>query len=150
MYSDGEALILTLVRTVTNYGASNTSRGKYGILNSGNSSRYAILKPGPFSRSEQGSGLMFESKWSTAVELWHRYVDDGSTLTNLEADAGAIIAMIDAHRLLGDNTGKVRDATARRGNEVEELWAQSGDGPVWLRWKIYVTWDEETSVTPAE
>lgn len=145
MYDDGEALILALVRTVTNFSSANTSQGDWSILNTGNSVRYAILTPGPFTRNEQG-GLYMESHWSTVIEVWHRYIDDDTTGTGLQADITAILNMIDKTRHLADTTGQVRDATARRGDVHKRAWAKSGNGPLWLVSSITVTWDEEEPI----
>lgn len=151
-YSDGEALVLAQVQAVSNYTSTlgNTSRGKWGILNSGKSSRYAILKPGPFNRTPH-TPTQFYNEWTTVVELWQRYKDDGTTLADLEADMAAILARFDVYPHMQDTTGLVvNNVVARRGNEVEEMWSNKGDGPSWLRWKLYVTWQEENSASPSE
>lgn len=150
MYDDGEALIASLLQTVNGFDSRNVRRGDWSVLNSGHSSRYIILRPGSFTRSEQGDGLAIENKWTTIVEVWAQYVDDGTTGTTLQADAMAIMNKIDQYRLLGDTTGRVRDATLRRGDGIEQVMGRSGDGPYWLRWSLYLTWEEEVDVTPAE
>lgn len=150
MYNDGEALLAALLQTVAGFSASNVKRADWSVLNSGLSARYIILRPGAFTRSEQGSGLVFENKWTTVIEVWQQYVDDGTTGTALQADAMAVMNKIDQYRKLGDTTGKVRDATVRRGDGIEQVLGKAGDGPFWLRWSLHLTWEEEENVTPAE
>lgn len=148
-YQTGEALALTQVQASTGFDSTNTSRGKWGILNKGSSDHYAILKPGPFSVE----GETFTQKgryWRCIIEVWQRYKDDGSSLTNLEGHIENIIDRIDQYRKLADTTGTIQDANITGGSEVTEQWIQGGDGPSWLKQDLYLDWTEEAQITYAE
>jgi hypothetical protein len=145
-YSAGEALILTRVQAITNYSASNTSRGDWGILNSGKGQTYAIIRPGPFVRMWEGSTSNIAT-WTTIVEIWQRYIDDGTTLTNLEANVANVIAGIDIYKRMGDQTGLMIDFSLTSGSEVLSKWERGGNGPAWLSQELSVTWREEVDVT---
>jgi hypothetical protein len=144
-YDGGEAALLALIQTVTGFTSANSSRGKWGQLNTGKASVYCILKPGRFGpRSFRGITAV-HSPWSTIVQVWQRYTDDGTSLTNLEAAVEGIIAKIDANPHLGQPT-IVQDSLLVSGEPVQEMWTKGG-GPAWLMWEFTVTWTEESIVT---
>jgi hypothetical protein len=150
-YSAVEALALTQVRAVSGYNTTNTSRGKWGILNSGKSTdgRYAILKPGPFVTA-QGAMAANVNTWRTIIQVWRRYKDDGDTLTNLEADVELLRVRFAQYRKLADTTNKISDASIVGGGEVQERWTKGGNGPAWLMQEIYLDTQEFDEVTYAE
>lgn len=143
-YSDCEALLLAKVQASTVYTSTTATRGDWSVLNTGRSKAYAILVPGDFAR-EYGSGVML-SRWSTIIELWQRYIDDGTTMTTLQDNAETLINYLDKYRIMGDSVNVVDDATVRSGGAVEEMWMNNADGPSWLRWSIRVEWVEEVQV----
>lgn len=146
-YSDGEALILTALRAIAGsvWSASNSGRGTWYLLNQGKSDHHAVIKPGAFS-SQFVTAAAIETDWQTVIEVWQAYVDDGSSLTNLEALSAAIIAKFAAEKTLDDTTGKVVDSFCSGGGEVQEMWTKGG-GPAWLRQDLYITWKEIENVT---
>jgi hypothetical protein len=148
MYPDVETLILTQLQNVTGFSSANTSRGNWGILNSGKDVFYGILKPGTFGRS-QGAMSMNISTWNTVIQVWQRYKDDGSTLTNLETNVKNIIARFDAYRKAGDTTGTIVDVFIAEGREVEEMWTKDG-GLSWLKQDVIVQSQEHDNVTYSE
>lgn len=145
--------MLTVLRGVTGFtgttaATANTSRGKWGLLNSGISDHYGILKPGAFVRS-QGAMSMNISTFETIIQIWQRYVDDGDSLTNLEGHAKNVINYFDTKRKLGDSTGTIVDAFIDSGREVNERWSKDG-ALVWLSWDLVLTWQEHDLITYAE
>ena len=148
MYPEGEALILTQLQNVSGFSSSNTSRGKWGILNKGVSKVYGIIKPGSFTR-EQGAMSMNISTFNTVIQVWQRYKDDGDTLTDLEANVKAIINRFDQYRKLADTTGTIVDSAINEGREVEEMWTKDG-GLSWLKQELVVQWQEHDNVTYSE
>lgn len=144
-YSNGEALILTCVRNATNFSASNTSRGKWGILNTGKSACYAVLRPGPF-RQSIGTVTSIIT-WNTLVEIWQRYADDGTSMTDLETNVGNLIAKLNTYPRAGDTAEVVIDMTVRSGAEVEPMREEGSEGPAWLRQILTVEWQEESIIT---
>lgn len=147
-YADGEALVLTQLQAVTGFNDKNTSRGKWGILNSGLNDHYGIVKPGTFTR-EQAAMSANMTTYQTIIQVWQRYKDDGDTLTDLEANVDLIIVRFDQYRKLVDTTNTVLDATLTNGGQVEEMWNQSG-GLSWLKQDLIITWLDYDSVTYAE
>jgi len=153
-YSTGEALVLTQLRAVSGFTSAtpdtvNTSRGKWGILNTGKSAFYGIIKPGPVATEWKTSSAKGWD-YSTLIQVWQRYKDDGTSLIDLEARVELIKARFDAYRKLGDTTGAIEDSTVTALTEVQERWAKGGNGPSWLMQEITITWKEQTIVTFAE
>jgi hypothetical protein len=152
-YSSGEALILAALQLHPNYDTRNSSRGKWGMLNSGKNAYYVILRPGPFELSTMGvsgvgaGGGIRQATWTTQLMVYQRYVDDGTTMTNLEARVDEVIAQLDKYRNLGDTTNTIQKARVMSGGEVEVI---DHEGSLWARWIINVIWNEERSVTYAE
>lgn len=144
-YAAGEALILTRVQAVSGFTTANTSRGKWGVLNQGRSRQYAILKPGPFTRQP---GKLSSTTWSTVIQVWYRYKDDGESLTGLEAVVDSLITAFDRYPHLG-NEAVVTDSNLRRGSEVQEMWTRGG-GPAWLKQDLYLEWTEQSITSFAE
>ena len=149
-YSAGEALILTLVQAATNFSSASTSRGKWGILNRGQSTSaaYAIAKPGP-SEITWLSPTTYQARHVTIIQVWQRYKDDGDSLTNLEARVDNILTKLMPSRTLGDTTNSISGATVTSLGEVEEMWTKKGVGPAWLKQNVVIQWDEEVTVTNA-
>jgi hypothetical protein len=149
-YTAGEALILTRLQAISGsvWASTNSARGKWTQLNSGVADHYAVLKQG----AGTNDGLSFSAtlrRYTTVIEIWMSYLDDGSSYTNLLAYHEAIVDMFDQYRKLGDSTGTVQDARCTRWDAVEEMWTKGG-GPRWLRQNLYVEWQEENAVTYAE
>ena len=148
MYATGETNILTLLRSVSGFSSVNTSRGDWGILNSGSSDHYGIIKPGSFSRTQIAMSVN-ESDFNTVIQIWQRYKDDGTTLTNLEAHVANIISYFDQYQKLGDTSGQIPEAFIKSGREVEEMWNKSG-GLAWLKWDLILVWQAQQEITYAE
>ena len=147
-YSAGEALILTQLQAVSSFSSTNTSRGKWGLLNTGKSDHYGIIKPGAFER-EQGAMSMNQTTWQTIIQIWQRYKDDGDSMTNLETHIWNILARFDQYRKAADTTGTIVDVFANRGGEMQEMWNKDG-GLSWLKQEITITWLEQDNITYAE
>lgn len=148
MYPDGESLILTQLQNVSGFSSNNTSRGDWGILNTGKAAFYGILKPGAFQRS-QGAMSMNISTFNTVIQIWQRYKDDEVTLTDLESNVKNIITHFDAYRKAADTTGAIIDVFANEGREVEEMWTKDG-GLSWLKQDLIIQWQEHANVTYSE
>lgn len=144
-YGIGEAALATLIANVTGYTAGNVTRGKWGVLNTGKAAKYAIIKPGDGARLFETHNMVTEN-WRTVVQVWHRYRDDGTTLTDLEADVEALLAKIDKNNDLGDTTGYVQYSDAVNVGECQEMWKRGG-GPSWLRQDITISWTGQRVIT---
>jgi hypothetical protein len=155
-YSDGEALVLAALRKHANYDSENTSRADWKILNSGKAPFYVILRPGPFTVEVQSIGGIGAnatatevSHWVTQLMVYQRYIDDGTTATNLQARVAEIIAQIQKWRRLGDANDIVQRARVVSGDELVEV-QQDQASPLYLRWILDVNWDEERTITFSE
>lgn len=146
-YSSGEALILAQVRNVSNFTATNTSRGNYQVLNTGKS-RAAILhiEESDYTEERAGSG---RPKHITVIEVWQRYGKDGTSYTNLMGDVEAIIARLQTYPHFGDTSGTIDLEKIGKAGRVEEMWNKGG-GPAWLRSKIFVHWYQSVNLSYAE
>lgn len=146
-YGHGEGLILTLVQGVDGFSAENTSRADWGVLNSGKSKQYAILRQDEVGQRKYESPTMVREPWVTVVEVWRLYEGDGTTYTALLANVEAILSKIDQYPHMDDTTGYVEDSTARISSKVLEMWKKAGNGPKWLKQEISVAWDGRRSIT---
>jgi hypothetical protein len=148
-YSAGEALWLTRLRALSQFNTSNSTRGKFGIRNSGKSDHYAILVPGPWDRTYIGMNTRMDT-FRTIIQLWQRYIDDGTTMTDLEALVDAVLAELDTYPRIGDTTGNIIDAAIVEVRELQMILAEPGGGPAWLLVELVGEWHEQTAVTFAE
>ena len=144
-YAAGEALLLTVVQGVTGFSTTNTSRGNWLPLNSGKAAKYAVLKPGGSDYRAYIGINTNKPVHLTVIEVWEFYTQDGTTLTNLEADVQSIITAVRKSKHLGDDS-KVLDSNVLTTSEVQEMWMKKG-GPTWLRQRITVGWEEEEIIT---
>ena len=150
-YTAGEALILTRLQAISGsvWTSANTARGKWTQLNGGASDHYAVLKMG--AGMNDGFALSATRRhYTTVIEVWQSYLDDGSSYTKMLAFWEAVLDTFDQYRLLGDATGTVQDARCTRWDAIEERWIKGGNGPRWLKQNFYIEWWEENAVTYAE
>lgn len=145
-YSDIESYWLTRVRAVTGYDESNTSRGKWSILNSGASERYVIVKPGPRDRQMIALNTRLETS-QTIIEVWQKYRDDGDTLTTLQTAVDALLVALDPYPRLGG-----LGSTVRKGEivSVREAMQVPADAPQWLKIDLIGQTDEESTISYQE
>ena len=146
--SAGLTLISTQVKAVSSFSASNVSIGDWKVLNRGASSVYAIIRPGVAARPPLSYNVR-DNNYRTVVEVWQRYNDDGTTMTDLLGHVDDITTRLDKYRKLADTTATIRDANVTGYGEVLQMWTNDG-GASWLRRDVYVDWTEEESITYAE
>jgi hypothetical protein len=142
-YPAGEALILSELRTITGFDSSNTSRANWGILNSGAASYYAVVKPGPFT---EDPGNNFHWIYTTVIQVWQFYKDDGTTATELEASVQKVKEHFTKARRLGGSVATITDSRVIGGGEMQEQWNKDG-GLVWLSQDVVIEWKEQEIVT---
>jgi hypothetical protein len=149
-YTAGETLVLTRLRAISGsvWGSTNTAQANWTMLNSGLSDHYAVLKMGAGTNDPMSLSATLRS-YTTIIEVWVSYTDDGTSYTNMLAYWEAILDMFDQYRKLGDATGTVQDARCTRWDAIEERWT-AGGGPRWLKQNFFIEWDEENAITFAE
>lgn len=148
-YYTGETLAEIQVASVTGFQSSNVTRGRWGLLNSGNNDHYAILKRGE-SPIEWVSHNVSQIRYRTIIEVWQRVKDDQESYDNLLTYADDIKTRLEKYRLLADTTGVVLDANLTGMSAVTEQWRNNADGPSWLKIDLYLDWSQQTNVTFAE
>jgi hypothetical protein len=143
-YSDGEVLILGLLRNMAQFDTRNSGRARWGMLNSGAAAQYAILRAGPFENDYQGLGReQVRTSWRTIIELWQRYKDDGTSATDLQELMAAVIEYVEQYPDLGDAAIYAEPRTC---GDMQEVWRTGGDGPSWLKWEVNIDWQEERDI----
>ena len=105
--SAGMTLVSTIVQLVTGFDSTNVKIAEWGVLNSGYSRTYAIIRPGPATRPRASFGVR-DNNYRTIAEVWYRFKDDGSTVTGLTTQVDALTAKIDQYPELKDTTGTIR------------------------------------------
>lgn len=148
-YSSGETLLASVIRTVSGFTTANTTIGQWGVLNSGASDHYAIIRKGQHTRA-YNTPRMVENTYRTIVEVWQRYKDDGNSYQSLLSYVDSIAETVDQYRKLSDNGSTVLDATYIGSGDVIAQWRNKGDGPSWLRVDMTIEWKEQEITTYAE
>jgi hypothetical protein len=150
--SAGMTLIVGQLNALTEFTSTgstpNVAIAKWQLLSKGFSAYYAILRPGPHMRPRI-SMRMRDNAYRTVIEVWYRYKDDGTTLTNLIGLCNTITARFDKYPKLGDSGGTIRIAEIDEEGEVKQ-WPEGADTPQWLVRELYVDWKEESNPSYAE
>lgn len=148
-YHAGEVLAETQVAAVTGFSASNVSRAKWKLLNTGASANYAILKRGDTSL-EWAAAHVKANNYRTIIEVWQRVTDDQASYDALLTHVDNIQTRLEQYRKLGDTTNTVLDANLTGMSGVTEQWRNNADGPSWFKIDLYLDWSEHKNVTFAE
>lgn len=146
-YAAGETLILTRVRACTGFSSSNTAQANWKIIGSGRDDCYAIIRAAETEPVSWQASNRMVIHWKTAIEVWQRLKDDGTSATSLYNAVNNLLA-IAAYPRLGDNTGTVQDADIETIGIAEEM--SRGDKAEWLRQTVTIGWYEVVPVTFAE
>ncbi len=142
-YSSVEAAVLTLLQALTGTFAATTdvTRGDYRILDSG-ADAVAILVPGAFEQDGIGEGGARKSvrDWNVLIDLFRKYVDDGTTWTNFETDRDAVMGQLEKYPTLDGESGVV-NVIISADADPGEVFDEDDQGPffVWQRLRIRIT-----------
>lgn len=154
-YGTGEALILTRLRSLANFNSKNTAQSNWKPMNdgskgvkAGDSVHFAVLRPGPFSQ-EWITPTVFDSNWTTLIEVWQRYKDDTTTATDLYARAYEIIAEFMQYPKLGSGDDQYHGVIITGADALQQRWFKEG-GPMWLVWELSLQWKEQMEVVNQE
>ena len=148
-YTDGEGFLADVLQGVPGFDGTNVTRGKWGVLNSGLSDHYAIIRKGQHTRAFT-TPRMVENVYRSIVEVWQRMKDDGESYEALLSYVDSIAAVVDQYRKLSDDGIVVLDANYIGSGDVIAQWRNKGDGPSWLRVDMIIEWKEQEVVTYAE
>ena len=137
-YSTIEARIQTLIQALDDFGTADVVRGDYRVLDRG-SAPYVVLRPGGFERMPHTFAGGRKTEWSIVVELFEKYIGDGTEQTNLEGHRQAIIDTADAYPTLNGLSG-VHFATLSSGEIPRPVYDADGSGPFFLlqimKWEV--------------
>ncbi len=142
-YSSVEAAVLTILQGLTGTFASTSdvTRGDYEVLDSG-AGATAVLIPGSFEQDGIGEGGARKSvrNWNVLIDLFRKYVDEGTTWTSFETDRDAVIAEIERYPTLNSEAGIV-NVIVRSDADPGEVFDEDDQGPffVWQRLRIRIT-----------
>lgn len=146
-YETGEAFLAAKAATVTGFTTANVKRSDWTVLSSGASDHYAILRPGAIevAADSLGGGVTF--RYTTHIEVWQHYTDDSATRTNLFERVAALALEIVKWPYLG---GLAEDCSLSSGGQVQEMWKEGGNGPLYLMQELTVSWSAPVDVTFSE
>lgn len=149
-YTTVEGLWLTRIRAMSQFDSDNSSRGNWGKVGNGAASQYAILHPGEHAYDLQAMGGNRHTVYQTIIQLYQRYVEEGTTLQNLEILEQAVRDELNQYRLMGDTSGAVVYARVVRSREMIAERETPDGPPIWLRIDMVGETLYEESVTLAE
>ena len=141
-YIAGENLIVAVVKAHANFGTTSVFQAKWGCLDSGKSSHYAIIRSGG-TEPVFITPTIYQSIHRTIIKVWKRYKDDGSTSTDLYGFVDNVVKQIQDTEQLGDTGGIIQNSTVESIGPVMEMWTKGG-GPAWLKQEVTVLWHEQT------
>lgn len=142
-YSSVEAAVLTILQGLTGTFAStdDVTRGDYRILDSGANAN-AVLIPGAFEQDgiAEGGARKSVRAWNVLIDLFRKYVDDGTTWTNFETDRDAVMAELELYPTLNSEAGIV-GVTISADADPGEVFDEDDGGPffVWQRMRLTIT-----------
>ncbi len=150
-YSDGEALWLTRLQAMDQFNGENSSRGKWAQRNSGSAAQYAVLKPGEQVIQKHGMGGKKNALNHTIIQLWQRYKEHGTSMTDLEALVQNVIDELDQYPTIGDAGDTVIQGNIIQVRELRETYSSpTAKLPKWLYVELVGEWNEEIDITYAE
>lgn len=150
MYQYGEERLLDLLLDMPEFSRKNAGRQLAGwrLLSSGNSTYYAVLRPGAFANDYDGMGRSHVvSTYRTVIELWEAWTSASETTAVLEGVTDAVIAHIERYPRLGD-PARIAWAVPVGGSEMQER--EMSNGSLWAVWEVNVDWETERNIEPAE
>lgn len=149
-YPHGEKLIFDLLLDMPQFTRKNAGRqlGGWRLLSSGNSMYYAVLRPGKFLPDYDGFGRSHVvTSYRTVVELWETWTSSSETSETLESVMDAVVAHLERYPRLGDPES-IAWAAPTGGGEMQERQLQ--DGSKWAVWELFIDWQSERDIDPAE
>jgi hypothetical protein len=140
-YTAGETAIATRLKALGYFDTDNTDQNNWGKLDNGKNIYYAIARPGDEPAEIQFiSPTVYTITWKTVIEVWYRYVDDGTTATSLFNIVNTVIPIINTTKNLGISAFQIVKATSV--STPYFRWDKDG-GPAWLVQDVNVQFIEE-------
>ena len=142
-YATIEARVKLLLEGLTGVFPSTNliARGDYRELDSG-ASTIAVLTPGAFVQDGIGEGGARKSvrNWSVLIDLFKKYIDDGTSWTDFADDRDTIMAELEKFPSLNSLPGVVQVIIAAD-IDPGEIFDEDDNGPffLWQRLRVNVT-----------
>ncbi len=149
-YATVEAAVQTLIVAMTEFDSDSVSRGDYKILDSG-ADDLAVLTPGSFTKDETGQAGARKSlrNWSVLVDLFRKYLDDGTTWTNFVATRDALVDQLELYPSLNGTAG-VTLVAVEAGSDPSEVYDDDDNGPFFIFQRIRIAVNERTDLSGGE
>ncbi len=137
---------LTGVFTKTRY----VSRGDYRELDEG-AATTAVLTPGAFVQDgvSEGGAMKSVRDWSVLIDLFRKYLDDGTSWTNFEADRDSIMAELEKYPTLNSLAGIVK-VQIQADTDPGEIFDEDDNGPFFIWQRLRVNVNERADLTGGE
>ena len=133
-YAVIEAAVQTLLQALGQYGDADVTRGDWRVLDSG-SGPYAVVYAGPFDVEEGGDWGQKVYAWTVYVEVFERYLDNGTSETNLETRVQNTVDQLCAYPTL-DGASGVTLAMPVHADELRYVFDEQGGGPHFIMQRI--------------
>lgn len=149
-YASVEVAVQTLLQAMTEFADADVSRGDYKILDSG-ADNLAVLTPGAFIKDEAAQAGARKSlrNWNVIIDLFRKYLDDGTTWTDFEATRDALVDRLELFPSLNGTAG-VTLVGVEADSDPAEIFDEDDNGPFFLFQRIRVAVNERTDLSGGE
>jgi len=129
-YATCEAAVQDLLQALANFASADVTLGSYAPLDAGNLP-CVVLTPGTFEMAEAGDWGQKRHTWDVNVELFVRYVGEGTEWSDLTTARQAIVDQLHAYPTLNGVSG-VTQVLVRLGREILSIRPAGSDRPAYL------------------
>ena len=151
-YATVEARVKLLLEGLTGVfpKTRSVSRGDYRELDEG-ASTTAVLTPGAFVQDgvAQGGARKSVRDWGVLIDLFRKYLDDGTSWTDFEADRDSVIAELEKYPSLNSLAGIVR-VQIQADTDPGEIFDDDDGGPFFIWQRLRVTVVERADLSGGE
>ena len=126
------------------------SRGDYRELDEG-ASTTAVLTPGAFIQDgvTEGGSRTTVRDWSVLIDLFRKYLDDGTSWTDFEADRDSVMSELEKYPSLNSLAGVVK-VQIQADADPGEIFDENDGGPFYVWQRLRVNVNERADLTGGE
>jgi len=136
-YSTIEAAARGLLQDLSQFDDDDVTRGDFRVLDRG-SPPYAVLYPGPVQIRDYGDWGEKLFVWTMHCEVFERYLDDGSSYTDLETTRQNVVELFNSRPTMG-GVSNVIYVGVERGEALKFIYDRDGGGPHFIMQRLVVT-----------
>jgi len=141
-YATVEAALQGLLQALDRFADRDVRRGDFGVLDTGGGA-CAVLYQGRFRAMRSGDYSQVHYTWSTYVEVYEPYTDQGGSLQRLEASVQDVCDTVGANPTAGGVTG-ISNCWVADAEDVQFLFQQGErERPSWCYQRVRVQTEEE-------